>query len=115
MSRCIRLLALACAAVLLTGCGSSGGSSSTTQHIHITVKGDTVTPTNKKISVPLKKPITLTIDADAPGELHLHSSPEQHIEFAKGTTTKKITLKVPGVVELEDHATDTLIAQLEVK
>ena len=45
----------------------------------------------------------------------MHSSPERHIEFETGTTTHKITLKVPGVVELEVHKSDTLVAQLEVR
>ncbi|MCW2756312.1 MAG: hypothetical protein JWO46_58, partial [Nocardioidaceae bacterium] len=80
-----------------------------------TIKGDTITPKNKRIKVPVNKKITLAIDSDRAGELHLHSSPEQHIDFAAGTSTKTITLKVPGVVELEEHASDTLLAQLEAK
>jgi hypothetical protein len=112
------------AATGLTACGSDGtstsssnpsASTSTVQKLAITVKGGSVSPTNKRVEVAVDKPLTLTITADAPGELHLHSSPEQHIEFTAGTTTKTVTLKVPGVVELEDHATDQLIAQLEVK
>jgi hypothetical protein len=47
--------------------------------------------------------------------VHVHSSPETHINFGKGTTTKVLTFKTPGVIEVEEHATNTLIAQLEVK
>lgn len=99
----------------LTGCGGSSSDSGTTTKIAITIKGDTITPKNKRIKVPVNKKITLAIDSDRAGELHLHSSPEQHIDFAAGTSTKTITLKVPGVVELEEHASDTLLAQLEAK
>lgn len=109
---------LALVAVLgLTGCGSETKkpASSSSQKLAITIKGDTITPTNKRIAVKVNEPLTITITSDRSGELHLHSSPEQHIEFDSGTTTKKITLKVPGVVELEEHKSDTLIAQLEAR
>ena len=109
----------------LTGCGgstsSSSGSSSaasssgSSQSLPITIKGSTITPTNKRIPVKLNEPLKITITADRSGELHLHSSPEQHLDFDKGVTVKTVTLSVPGVVELEEHATDTLIAQLEVR
>lgn len=102
----------------LTGCGSDGRTKtpgSSGQSLAITVKGDAVTPTNKRIEVKLDQPLTITVRSDRSGELHVHSSPEQHIEFEAGTTTHKITLKVPGVVELEEHKSDTLVAQLEVR
>ncbi|MGI9156428.1 MAG: hypothetical protein ACR2FG_07300 [Marmoricola sp.] len=104
-------------AVALAGCGSSGSTASgaTTQKIAITIKGTAVSPKNKRIAVPVDKPITLTITSDRSGELHLHSSPEQHIEFTSGTTVRTITLTVPGVVELEEHQSDTLLAQLEAR
>jgi hypothetical protein len=105
------------AALGLTGCGSDAKTptTSSSQKLAITIKGDTITPTNKRIPVKVDQPLTITISSDRSGELHLHSSPEQHIEFASGTTVKKITLKVPGVVELEEHKSDTLIAQLEAR
>lgn len=105
------------AALSLAGCGSASktASGSSGQSLAITVKGDAVTPTNKRIEVKLDQPLTITIRSDRSGELHVHSSPEQHIEFEAGTTTHKITLKVPGVVELEEHNSDTLVAQLEVR
>lgn len=103
---------------VLTGCGSDGRTKtpgSSGQSLAITVKGDAVTPTNKRIEVKLDQPLTITVRSDRSGELHVHSSPEQHIEFWAGTTTHKITLQVPGVVELEEHKSDTLVAQLEVR
>jgi hypothetical protein len=115
------VVVLALAALGLTACGSaaqpksSNSSSSSAQKLAITIKGDTITPTQKRIPVKLDEPLTLTITSDRSGELHVHSSPEQHIEFRSGTTTKTITLKVPGLVELEEHHSNTLIAQLEVR
>ena len=61
------------------------------------------------------KPINLHIVADKPGELHVHSSPEQEIEYAAGTTDKTLTIDQPGVVEVESHDLDKLIVQLEVR
>ena len=58
--------------------------------------------------------MTLNIDADTSGEIHVHSSPEQEIKFDKGTSTKKLTIDQPGIVDVEDHALEQVIVQLEV-
>jgi hypothetical protein len=107
----------------VTGCGSdtSGTSSkepstdASSQKLDVSIKGDTITPTNKRIPVSKDEPLTITITSDRSGELHVHSSPEEEIPFDKGTTTKKLTFKTPGVIEVEEHISDTLIAQLEVR
>jgi hypothetical protein len=105
----------------LTGCGSdSSGAEDTSkdasaQTLDVTIKGDAITPTNKRVEVSMGKPLTITIDSDRSGELHVHSSPEEEIAFDKGTTTKKVTFKTPGVIEVEEHVSDALIAQLEVR
>ena len=61
------------------------------------------------------KPITLHIKADQPGELHIHSSPEQEIEYDAGTSDKKLTIDRPGIVEVESHNLEQLIVVLEVR
>ncbi len=104
----------------VTGCGSdtSGKDPSkdaSAQKLDVSIKGDTITPTNKRIPVNKDEPLTVTITSDRSGELHVHSSPEEEIPFDKGTTTKKLTFKTPGVIEVEEHISDTLIAQLEVR
>ena len=107
----------------VTGCGSdtSGTSSkdpstdASAQKLDVSIKGDTITPTNKRIPVNRDEPLTVTITSDRSGELHVHSSPEEEITFDKGTTTKKLTFKTPGVIEVEEHVSDILIAQLEVR
>ena len=110
----------------VTGCGSDTNSTSSTsskdpsadasaQKLDVSIKGDAITPTNKRIPVSMDEPLTITIKSDRSGELHVHSSPEEEIPFDKGTTTKKLTFKTPGVIEVEEHVSDTLIAQLEVR
>jgi hypothetical protein len=126
--------AVLAALALTTACGSSGSTSSADDDGHdltaqptpataspsgtvvrIKIAGDTVDPTGSRVQVKRGEPVTLLIDADKAGELHVHSSPEQHIEFPAGTSAATLTLDQPGVVEVEDHALDKLIVQLEVR
>ena len=97
-----------------TNAGGKKGSSSTPT-LRITFKGDTVTPQGKSMEVKAGKPLKLHITADKPGEIHVHSSPEQEIEYGAGTTDKTITIEQPGVVDVESHDLDQLIVQLEVR
>ena len=105
------------AALSLTACsddsssGSSGGSGTT---VDITIKDGKVTPNGDRVKVKVGEPVTLKIDADVSGEIHVHSSPEQEIEFDKGSSTKKLTIEKPGIVDVEDHALDQVIVQLQV-
>ena len=112
--------ALLVAALSLTACsgdsggssGGSGGGKATT--IDITIKDGKVTPSGERVQAAVGKPITLKIDADTSGEIHVHSSPEQEIPFEAGTSTKELTIKQPGIVDVEDHALDQVIVQLQV-
>ena len=109
------------AALSLTACsddsssgsssGSSGGSGTT---VDITIKDGKVSPNGERVNAKVGQPVTLNIDADRAGEIHVHSTPEQEIEFAKGTSTKKLTIDQPGIVDVEDHALEQVIVQLEV-
>ena len=83
--------------------------------IDITFKGDTVDPNGVQKKVKAGKPITLHIVADKPGELHVHSSPEQEIEYDAGTSDKKVTIDRPGIVEVESHTLEQLVVVLEVR
>ncbi len=83
--------------------------------INVTFKGDTVKPNGVEKKVKAGKPVTLHIVADKPGELHIHSSPEQEIEYAAGTSDKKLKIDRPGIVEVESHNLDKLIVVLEVR
>ena len=85
------------------------------RRIAIKLTGGTVEPSGERVDVKANQPIVLQINADAAGELHVHSSPEQHIEFPKGGSEITLKLAQPGVVDIEDHALDKLIVQLEVR
>ncbi|WP_231388921.1 hypothetical protein [Marmoricola sp. URHB0036] len=122
------VLVSAVMALAVAGCGSddsgsgSGSDSSVvkkdssgTSTVDITFKGDSVTPSGAKVKVKAGDPLKLHITADKAGEIHVHSSPEQHIEYAAGTTDKTVTIDQPGVVDVESHSLDKLILQLTVR
>lgn len=83
--------------------------------ITVTREGDTFTPNGERVELEVGQTLTLTIDADAPGELHVHSTPEQEITYGEGTSEHEITIDRPGVVEVESHEPDTIVLQLEVR
>ena len=83
--------------------------------VDITIKGGKVTPNGERVKATVGEPVTLRIDADGPGEIHVHSTPEQELEFDKGTSTKTLTIDQPGIVDVEDHALEQVIVQLEVR
>ena len=83
--------------------------------VTITIRGDTVTPNGKRIEVDKGEPVTLQIDADTAGELHVHSTPEREIAFDEGRSTRKLTIDQPGIVDVEEHALEQVIVQLEVR
>ena len=83
--------------------------------IDITFKGNTVDPDGVERKVHAGEPFTLHIMADQPGELHIHSSPEQELVYPAGTTDKTLTIDQPGIVEVESHDLHQLIVQLEVR
>ncbi|MGN6131138.1 MAG: hypothetical protein ACTHOK_12435 [Nocardioidaceae bacterium] len=118
------IAALTLGATLLAGCGGNGGSGGNTdepagtgaggQTISITFKGDSVTPNGDRVKVQLGKPVVLKITADKAGEIHVHSTPEQEISYPAGSSTEKVTIDKPGVVDVESHALDKTIVQLQV-
>ena len=83
--------------------------------VRIKITGHSVTPDGSQVEAKRGQPVTLLIDATGPGELHVHSSPEEHIEYAKGTTAATLTFKNPDVIDVESHALNKLIVQFEVR
>ena len=103
--------------VCLAGCGddpSQAGDQGAPQQVEITFEGDHVTPTAKRVEVQAGQPLELVVKADRPGELHVHSNPEQELEYGKGTTTLQLTIDQPGVVDVESHDLEVVVLQLEV-
>lgn len=102
-----------------TAGGSSPTGSSTPEDTSLTIDvtrdGDAFTPNGERVDAETGQPITLAITADEPGELHVHSVPEQEIAYAAGTSEHEITIDRPGVVEVESHDPDLIVLQLEVR
>jgi hypothetical protein len=113
----------ATAALVLTlatsGCGDDdgggGGSTDEVKTIEITFADGDVTPSGERVEVGVGQKIDLEVTADEPGELHVHSEPEQELEYDEGETTLKLQIDRPGIVEVESHDLDKVIVQLEVK
>jgi uncharacterized protein YcfL len=120
--RSMLVSALIVAVFALAGCGddSSGDNpkndgSTKPEVIKITITGDSVTPNGKKVDVAINQPVTLDVTADEAGEIHVHSTPEQEIAYDAGESTHTITIDRPGVVEVESHALEKVIVQLQVR
>ena len=94
--------------------GSSDPGTSEPGVIAITFDGDTVTPNGERVEVKTGEEITLDVTADAPGEIHVHSNPEQEFEYDEGHTELTLTIDEPGVVDVESHDLEVIIVQLEV-
>lgn len=107
------------ALTLVSACSDdepSNGDSTEPKVITVTVEGDNVTPNGERIEVSTGQQIDLEVTADAPGEIHVHSDPEQELEYEAGTHTVTIDpIDVPGTVEVESHTLDKVIVQLEVR
>jgi hypothetical protein len=83
--------------------------------IAISFKDGEVTPAGDRVEAKAGEPIIFEIDADAPGELHVHSTPDHEIEFEAGTSSQEIVIDQPGIVEVELHEPAIVVVQLEVR
>ncbi|HEX6150614.1 hypothetical protein [Nocardioides sp.] len=93
---------------------TSTASHDGSQQIRITFEGDQAPPV-ERVQVDAGETVELVITSDAPGELHVHSDPEQSLAYDAGTTTVPLTIDRPGVVEVERHEPEALVLQLEVR
>ncbi|HSV38674.1 MAG TPA: hypothetical protein VLI04_07925 [Nocardioidaceae bacterium] len=83
--------------------------------IEATIRGNDLEPNGKRVAVPLGEPITIVVKADRAGELHVHTTPEQELAYAKGTTRLELApITTPGLYEVEDHVAEKLLVSLEV-
>jgi hypothetical protein len=83
--------------------------------IDIAVSGDTVVPSGERVDARVGEEIILHVTADAPGEIHVHATPEQELSYQAGTTDLPLTIDQPGLVDVESHTLDLVIVQLEVR
>lgn len=82
--------------------------------LNVTVRGDNVTPNGERIKAKIGEPVLINVDANRAGELHVHSTPEQELEYHTGKTALNVTIDKPGIVDIEDHIADVVVVQLEV-
>ena len=113
------LSVLALTLVVTAGCsqdepaGSDG--SQETRTIEVAFDDGSVTPNGERVEVAAGQPVELVVKASEPGTIHVHSTPEQELEYGAGTTTLKFTIDTPGVVDVESHDLEVTIVQLEVR
>jgi hypothetical protein len=113
MRRLVAAVAVALVSALtLTACGSDDSSSGDgadlpVKKIAITFQGEDTTPNGSDVDVKVGQPIELDVTADQPGEIHVHSSPEQEFEYDAGDTTLQLEpIEAPGRVTVESHTLD---------
>lgn len=83
--------------------------------VTISIEGDRITPGGDRVEVARDEVVYLEITSDRAGELHVHSKPEQFVEFDAGTSMHKLVISAPGVVDVEEHESGHVVVQLEVK
>lgn len=83
--------------------------------VRVRIADGSVDPAGDRVAARAGEPIRFVIDSDAPAEMHVHSTPEHHLDIQPGTTKKSITIDRPGVVEVELHHPDVVVVQLEVR
>ena len=81
----------------------------------VTIEGERVGPNSQEIDLAVGETLVIRFDTDRGGQLHVHSTPEQYVEFEPGTSTKELVIKAPGVVEVEEHDTSHVVASIEVR
>ena len=122
LTAALAVLALAVA----TGCsstsatdapaGSHTADTSNRKVVEITFAGGKVTPIAEQLNVKVGQTIVLDITADTAGEIHVHSSPEQHVEYGVGHTQVPLNaLTIPGTIEVESHSLGKTILILQVQ
>jgi hypothetical protein len=94
---------------------SQGAADGDSVAVTVTREDDTFTPNGERVELEVGQTLDLTITSDTAGELHVHSTPEQEIEYDAGTSEHQITIDRPGVVEVESHEPTSIILQLEVR
>jgi hypothetical protein len=118
--RALTVLAIVVCSVGLAGCGDDDSSGDSVdlpaKTIDVTIQGDSVTPNGDRVDVKVGQPIELVVQADAEGEIHVHSDPEHELTYGVGTTTlPPFTIDKPGLVVVESHTLEKTVVQLEVK
>src|SRR5690242_6763434 len=108
MRHAVAILVVVVTSLGVTACGgspTSGGASLPVKHIAITFRGSDVTPNGTDVDVRVGQRIEFDVTADKPGEIHVHSSPqEQQFEYHAGSQAFQVQpIAAPGRVVVESH------------
>lgn len=115
-----RGVAVAAAALVLAGCSADSdpegeeAADAPPETVKITITEDGITPLGERIEIPRDVSVPIEITADREGSLHVHSTPEQELDFIDGVTAHDLTIDRPGIVEVEMHDPDVVVLQLKV-
>lgn len=119
MRRALAASTVLLCALTLAACGDEetpAGTSTDPEVIEVTFEGDSVTPNGERVEVATGQDVQLDITADEAGEIHVHSDPEQTLEYAEGESTVTIQgITTPSTVDVESHNLEKVIVQLEVR
>lgn len=108
---------IGCTLVGATACGdeeSNADSDAPPKIIKVRFADGKVTPSGDRIEIEAGQEVQLVVAADEPGEIHVHSEPEQELEYDEGEKVFKLEFDKPGVVDVESHDLEQIIVQLEV-
>jgi hypothetical protein len=105
---------------LATACGDeeqpSNDGTAKPKVVEVTFEGDSVSPNGERVEVARGQDVRLDVTAEEAGEIHVHSTPEQELEYRAGESTVTIQgIDQPGTVDVESHSLDQVIVQLEVR
>ena len=92
------------------------GSDADPKVIKIRFADGKVTPNGERVEVGVGQPVEFIVEADEPGEIHIHSEPEHVLAYGEGEEEfPAVEFDKPGVVVVESHDLDQVIVQLEVR
>lgn len=97
------------------GRGSASAAPVPEADLAVEIAGDDISPNAAELEVGVGDSITVSVESDRAGELHVHSTPEQYVEFDAGETAQELTFTTPGTVEVEDHDTGDVVAFVDVR
>ena len=81
----------------------------------VRIDGPNVQPNAEAIELETGEKLMIEIQSDRAGELHVHSTPEQYVEFDAGRTSAQLVIETPGSVEVEEHDTSAVVALIEAR
>lgn len=83
--------------------------------LSVQVTGADVSPNAQAIDLAPGEVLSISVVADRAGQLHIHSKPDQYVDFTAGTTSAQISIDTRGVVDIEEHDTEAVVARVTVQ